>query len=325
MVRPAEIDPWPALPYREWRETCEALHLWAQIVGKYRLAQTPWLNHSWHATLYVNSCGFTTSLVPDANGAVEIAFDLVDHVLRGTNVAGASARFALEPMSVAEIHTRFVRMLTELGASSPFSGVPNEIPDSVPFAHDRAARPYDAHAVTRFFRACASVKRVFSRFRTAYLGKASPVHLFWGSFDLAVTRFSGRRAPLHPGGVPGLPDEVTREAYSHEVSSAGFWPGGGGVEFPAFYSYAYPSPPGFAEARVEPAGTSFNHKLGEFILPYDAVRSSADPEATLMAFLESTYLAAAELGQWDRRALECPMGERRRPRPLSRTTPAAAR
>lgn len=315
MPRADAIDPWPEIPYLEWRETCDALHLWVQIVGKYRLAQTPWLNHSWHATLYVNARGLTTSLVPDAGG-VEIVFDLIDHALIGTNVEGLSARFPLGPMSVARFHERFVALLGELGASTDFSGVPNEMPDPVRFTEDRAKRPYDAAAVTRFFLACALVDRVFKRFRTAFLGKVSPVHLFWGSFDLAVTHFSGRRAPLHPGGVPGLPDNVTREAYSHEVSSAGFWPGGGGVDFPAFYSYAYPSPPGFAEGRIEPAAASFNAELGEFILPYDAVRTSDDPEACLMAFLESTYGEAADLGEWNRRALECPQGRVGEPRPV---------
>lgn len=324
MAHGEPVDRWPAIPYPEWRETCDALHLWAQIVGKYRLAHTPWLNHSWHATLYVNARGFTTSLVPDAGGT-EIAFDLIDHAVIGTNLAGRSSRFSLEPMSVARFHEQFVALLGELGASTDFNGIPNEVPEPVPFAQDRVERPYDAQAVTRFFHACASVERVFKRFRTAFLGKVSPVHLFWGSFDLAVTRFSGRRAPVHPGGVPGLPDDVTREAYSHEVSSAGFWAGGGGVDFPAFYSYAYPSPQGFAEAHIEPAAASFNSQLGEFILPYEAVRTAPDPEATLMAFLDSTYRAAADLGGWERTALECSIGEPRRPRPIDPIIPAVGR
>jgi hypothetical protein len=218
-------------------------------------------------------------------------------------------------MSIAEFHARFLDLVRALGGTPEFDGQPNEVPDPIPFAEDRAARPYDAEAVTRFFQAAVVIDRVFKRFRTAYLGKASPVHLFWGSFDLAVTRFSGRRAPLHPGGVPALPDDVTQEAYSHEVSSAGFWPGGGGVDFPAFYSYAYPVPDGFADARPPPEAY-FDKNLGEFLLPYEAVRCSSDPEATLMAFLESTYGTAADLGGWDRDALECAMGEPRRPRPL---------
>lgn len=307
---------WPDIPYGPWRETSLALHLWCQIVGKYRLARSPWLNHSWHATLYVDSRGFTTSLVPDLPGGIEIAFDLVSHELVGNATNGRTGRFALGPMSVARFHERFVALLRSLGATPEFHGRPNEIPDPVRFVDDVAERPYDAEAVERFFRATASADRVFEHFRTAWLGKASPVHLFWGALDLAVTRFSGRRAPLHPGGIPALPDEITREAYSHEVSSAGFWPGGGGVDFAAFYSYAYPEPKGFADAKLAPDGATYDRKLSEFVLPYEAVRKSTDPAATLLRFLDSTYRAAAELGGWDREALECSPGEPLRPRPL---------
>jgi hypothetical protein len=274
------------------------------------------VNHSWHATLYVGARGFTTSLVPDGPGGVEVVFDLLDHIVMGAASDGRVARFPLGPMSVAEFHARFVDLVRAIGGTPAFDGRPNEVPDPVPFAEDRTERPYDADAVTRFFRATVAVDRVLRRFRTAFLGKASPVHLFWGSFDLAVTRFSGRPAPLHPGGIPALPDEVTREAYSHEVSSAGFWPGGGGSRLPAFYSYAYPAPDGFAEARVAPEAAYYDKSLGEFLLPYDAVRRAIDPEAALMAFLESTYTAAAGLGGWDRKTLECRTGEPRRPRPL---------
>jgi len=309
---------WPELPYPPWRETCDALHLYAQIVGKYRLARTPWLNHSWHATLYVNARGLTTSLVPDGPGGIEIQFDMLEHAVIGAAANGRTARFALEPMTVVGFLARFLDLVAALGGTPELHGVPNEVPDPVPFARDRQARPYDADAVSRFHQALVAIDPVLRRFRTAFLGKVSPVHLFWGSFDLAVTRFSGRPAPLHPGGVPGLPDAVTREAYSHEVSSAGFWPGGGGVNFPAFYSYAYPAPAGFAQARVQPEAAAFNGTLGEFILPYDAVRTARDPEATLMAFLDSTYRAAADLGGWDRHALECEPGEPLRPRPLRR-------
>ena len=307
---------WPDIPYGPWRETCSALHLYMQIAGKYRLARTPWVNHSWHATFYVDGRGFTTSIVPDGPGGVEIVFDLIEHAVVGTATDGRTERFALGPMSVAAFHARFVDMVRQLGGVAEFDGCPNEIPDPVPFEDDRAERPYDADAVTRFFQASVAVDRVLKRFRTAFLGKVSPVHLFWGSFDLAVTRFSGRPAPLHPGGVPALPDDVTREAYSHEVSSAGFWPGGGPIDFPAFYSYAYPAPDGFADAHVSPEAAYFDKGLGEFLLPYDAVRRADDPEATLMTFLESTYQAAADLGSWDRKALECAPGELRQPRPL---------
>jgi Family of unknown function (DUF5996) len=308
---------WPDIPYPAWRETCAALHLYTQIVGKYRLARTPWVNHSWHATLYVDARGLTTSLVPDIAAGIEISFDLLGHAVIGRATDGGRAEFPLEPMSVAEFDARFRGLIARLGGTPEFHGIPSEIPDPVPFRDDRRARPYDADAVGRFFQALVAISQVFQRFRTGYIGKVSPVHLFWGSFDLAVTRFSGRRAPLHPGGVPGLPDEVTREAYSHEVSSAGFWPGGGGADFPAFYSYAYPAPPGFAEAQPAPDGACFDRKLGEFLLPYEAVRQSGDPEAALLGFLQSTYRAAADLGGWDRAALECPIGEPLRPRPVT--------
>ena len=307
---------WPDIPYEPWRETCSALHLYLQIVGKYRLARTPWINHSWHATFYVNARGFTTSLVPDGPGDIEIIFDLLDHTVSGAATDGHRAEFPLGPMSVTDFHKRFLDLVRSIGGTADFDGRPNEVPNRVPFVEDHADRPYDAEAVTRFFHATVVVDRVLNRFRTAYIGKVSPVHLFWGSFDLAVTRFSGRTAPLHPGGIPALPDAVTREAYSHEVSSAGFWPGGGGIDFPAFYSYAYPAPAGFADACPAPDGAYFEKRLGEFVLPYDAVRRSSDPEATLMAFLQTTYDAAADLGGWDRAALECEMGVPRRPRPL---------
>ena len=238
--------PWPDIPYETWRETCSALHLYAQIVGKYRLARTPWVNHSWHATLYVDARGLTTSLVPDAEG-IEIVLNLREHVLSGRAADGRTAGFPLGPMSVAEFHFRFLETVAWLGGAAELDGRPNELPDPIPFRDDRLTRPYDADAVEQFFHALIAISRVLFRFRTGYIGKVSPVHLFWGSFDLAVTRFSGRPAPLHPGGIPFLPDDVTREAYSHEVSSAGFWPGDAQTKFPAFYSYAYPTPKGFAE------------------------------------------------------------------------------
>ena len=309
---------WPEIPLDRWQETCSALHLYAQVVGKYRLARTPWVNHSWHATFYVNARGLTTSLIPDGEG-IEIVFDLLNHAVSGEAADGRRAEIPLAPMSVAEFHAQFGELIERLGGTPEFPGGPSEVPGPIPFADDKQRRPYDAEAVTRFFRALVAIDRVFHRFRTGYVGKVSPVHLFWGAFDLAVTRFSGRAAPLHPGGIPGLPDSVTREAYSHEVSSAGFWPGGGGAPFPAFYSYAYPAPKGFADARAAPEAAHYDPKLGEFVLPYEAVRQSADPEATLMEFLQSTYRAAADLGGWDRVALECPTGEPMRPRPIRQT------
>jgi Family of unknown function (DUF5996) len=308
---------WPKIPFKAWHETCSALHLYSQIVGKYRLARTPWVNHSWHATFYVNARGLTTSLIPDASG-IEILFDLVNHAVIGEAADGRRGEIPLGPMSVAGFHTQFRELVARLGGTPEFDGRPNEVADPIPFRDDRQTRPYDAEAVTRFFEALVSINRVFFRFRTGFIGKVSPVHLFWGSFDLAVTRFSGRTAPRHPGGIPGLPDDVTREAYSDEVSSAGFWPGGGGTDFAAFYSYAYPAPKGFAEAQVAPTGAYFDRSLGEFLLPYEVVRESTDPESTLMAFLESTYQATADLGGWDRDALDCPTGQPRRPRFIGR-------
>ena len=305
------MNDWPPLPYAPWAETCEALHLWTQVVGKYRLSRAPWLNHSWHATLYVVPRGLTTGPVPDAGGTVALTLDLHAHRLVAECSSGAREGFALGPMSVAAFASRARAAVESLGGAFEIHGRPNELPDPVPFADDLVKRPYDAEAVGRFHAALVTVDRAFSRFRTGFLGKSSPSHLFWGSFDLAVTRFSGRTAPAHPGGVPHLPDEVTREAYSHEVASAGFWPGNGMVEGeaePMFYAYAYPVPDGFSDAPVEPVAARWSAELGEFLLPYEAVRASADPEAALEAFLRSTYEAAANAAGWDRAALECELG-----------------
>jgi predicted GNAT family acetyltransferase len=305
---------WPHLDYLGWRETCSALHLYLQIAGKYRLAHTPWLNHSWNATFYVSPIGLASSPIPDGPG-IEILFDLREHEVVGVSGNGRRASFALGPMTVAAFHAGFVRLVSDLGGTPSFNGQPNEVPFPVPFAEDDRDRPYDRDAVERFHRALIAVDRVFNRFRTSFLGKSSPVHLFWGSFDLAVTRFSGRRAPLHPGGVPALPDDVAREAYDREVSSAGFWPGGGGVDYPAFYAYAYPAPNGFRAATARPDAAFWHEGMSEFVLPYDAVQAAADPDADLMAFLVSTYEAAADLGGWDRDLLECAQGRPRQVRP----------
>ena len=309
------FDDWPSIPYTEWQATATALHLYTQIVGKYRLARSPWVNHSWHATLYVTPRGLTTSLIPDGTGGIEVSFDLVDHVVVGRCGDGQVETFALQPMTVAEFHGQFIEMITALGGNPKFHGRANEVPDPVPFAADDAPRPYDAGAVSRFHRALISINHVFQEFRTGFRGKVSPAHLFWGSFDLAVTRFSGRSAPAHPGGIPNLPDEVTREAYSHEVSSVGFWAGGGPIDQAAFYAYTYPSPAGFADASVKPGAAYFDKDFGEFILPYEAVRQSSDPEATLRDFLVSTYEAAAEFGDWDR-SQEYPGGQLGSPPPF---------
>ncbi len=305
---------WPDIPYAAWQPTAETLELWTQVVGKVRFACTPWLNHSWHATLYVTPRGFSTSLVPHAAGSFEMELDFLSQELRVQSSQGAERRIPLVAGTIANFHSSVLGALRELGMDIRIHGAPNERPECVPFAEDHAPREYDPDAAQRFWRATLEVHRVFSRFRTGFLGKVSPVHLFWGSFNLAVTRFSGRRAPLHPGGIPHLPDAVTREAYSHEVSSAGFWPGGNGVDHAAFYSYAYPSPPGFAAAKVNPDAAFFHAKLGEFVLPYDAVRTAKQPDEVLLAFLQSTYEAAADAGGWDRHTLECAFGEPGLPR-----------
>ncbi len=278
---------WPELPTAAWRETYETLHLWTQIVGKIRLVRTPWQNHSWHIALYVTARGLTTSPIPDGNGTFQIDFDFIDHALRISTSDGAQRQFALAGHSVASFYAAVMAALTELGIDVIIDEVPNELPDPVRFSQDSQHASYDPDAVGRLFQILVNVDRVLKQFRTGFLGKASPVHFFWGSFDLAVTRFSGRRAPRHPGGVPHLSDDVATEAYSHEVSSAGFWPGSGAIDYPAFYCYAYPEPAGFRAAKVHPDAAFFSEALGEFILPYDAVRTAANPDQALLEFLHS--------------------------------------
>ena len=304
------------MTYAAWSDTCTTLHLWTQIVGKIRLALTPWLNHSWHITLHVTGRGLGTPLISTGERDLQLEFDFIDHVLWLRTSDGHFRQLMLRPVPVAEFYADLLQALSELGIDVHINEIPNELPDVIPFHEDRTHGSYDREFANRFWRVLLRSHEVFSYFRTSFLGKASPVHFFWGSFDLAVTRFSGRRAPLHPGGVPHLPDAVAREAYSHEVSSAGFWPGGGPIDYAAFYSYAYPGPDGFATASVRPAQAFFSRELGEFILSYDVVRTAREPEHTLMEFLQSTYLAAAELGQWDRANLECPSGKIGRPRLL---------
>jgi len=300
---------WRELPTAAWRDTCATVQLWTQIVGKIRLTKSPWLNHSWHVTLYVTPRGLTTSPVPDGARTFQIDFDFVDHRLRIATSDGAHRDFALPGHSVASFHAATLAALAELGIAIAIDEMPNELPDPVKFSEDTAHASYDADAVGRFLQILVNSDRVFKQFRTGFLGKASPVHFFWGSFDLAVTRFSGRRAPRHPGGVPNLPDAVAHEAYSHEVSSAGFWPGSGAIDYPAFYCYAYPEPPGFRAAKVRPEAAFFSDALSEFILPYDAVRTASDPDKALLDFLQSTYEAAANAAKWDRGALECDPGK----------------
>jgi uncharacterized protein DUF5996 len=300
---------WPELPTAAWCETYDTLHLWTQIVGKIRFARSPWLNHSWHVALYVTARGLTTSPIPEGTRAFQIDFDFIDHVLRISDSDGAQRQFALAGLSVASFYAAVMAALAELGIHVAIDEMPNELPEPIRFPLDRTHATYDPDSVRRLFRILVNADRAFKQFRTGFLGKASPVHFFWGSFDLAVTRFSGRRAPRHPGGVPNLPDAVACEAYSHEECSAGFWPGSGAIDYPAFYSYAYPEPKGYREIKVRPDAAFFSEALGEFILPYDAVRIADDPDKTLLEFLQSTYEAAADCATWDRETLECPLGQ----------------
>jgi hypothetical protein len=298
-------DPrWPALPLAEWAATCGTLHRWLQIVGKIRMVETPPVNHWWHTTLYVSPRGLTTSAIPALPRAFEIEFDFIDHLLVIRCDDGNTRRMELRPRSVADFYRELREHLRDLTLDAPIHPRPNELPDAIPFDRDELHASYDREYVHRFWRILVSADRVFREYRGPFLGKCSPVHLFWGAVDLAVTRFSGRPAPAHPGGIPNLPDRVTREAYSHEVSSAGFWPGGGAIDYPAFYSYAYPQPPGFAAAPVRPAEAFYSKELGEFVLPYDVVRQAGAPDAVLLEFLQSTYEAAADAAGWDRAALE---------------------
>jgi hypothetical protein len=304
---------WPALPIDAWKETAATLHLWTQIVGKIRLTFTPWLNHGWHVPLYVTPKGLSTTSIPYGQRAFELSFDFNKHVLDIDVSDGGQRRLALRPQTVAHFYTAVVSALADLGIAVAINEHPCEIAGAINFSRDHVHAAYDPECVHRFWQVLLQVDRVFKQFRTGFIGKASPVHFFWGSFDLAVTRFSGRVAPAFEGRTPGLALSVMREAYSHEVSSAGFWPGAPGVSDACFYSYAYPQPEGFRAMRIEPAEASFSEALGEFVLPYAAVRAAVDPDAMLLAFLNSTYMAAAERAHWDRSALECSLGEPRVP------------
>jgi hypothetical protein len=296
-------DIWPSLPLAEWRDTCATLHMWTQVVGKIRLVQAPMINHWWQVPLYVTCRGLTTSPMPYGARTFQIDFDFIDHRLVINVSDGRCDGFALTPMSVADFHREVMGRLRALGLEVRIWTMPVEVADPIPFEADRAHASYDADAAQRFWRILVQADRVLTDFRAAFVGKVSPVHFFWGSFDLAVTRFSGRRAPVHPG-APNIADQVTRDAYSDEVSSCGYWPGGGAYDDAAFYAYAYPAPAGFGDADVRPASAFFKRDAGEFLLPYGAMRQSRDPDADLLAFAESTYIAAADLGGWDRAALE---------------------
>jgi hypothetical protein len=302
----SRAEHWPSLPFAAWAETYATLHLWTQIVGKVRLVQTPWTNHSWHVTLYVTGRGLTTSPIPYGARTFQIDFDFIDHEVVVSSSDGRTARIRLRAEPVSAFYRALMGQMAALDIRVDIARRPNEVPDPVPFDRDDAPRAYDPEYANRFWRALVQADRVFKIFRARFIGKSSPVHFFWGAPDLAVTRFSGRPAPVHPGGIQNLPDRVTQEAYSHEVSSCGFWAGGGSVQSPVFYSYAYPEPSGFSTARVQPDAAFYSAGFREFMLPYDAVRESASPDDTLLDFLQTTYSAAADLGGWDRRALERP-------------------
>ncbi len=289
---------WPALPLASWQDTCETLHMWAQMVGKVRLALTPAVNHWWHVPLYVNARGLTTSAIPYRGGAFELEFDFLEHQLVLRTAAGREQSLLLIARPVADFYRDFMNMLRDAGIEVKIWRMPVEVPDPIPFDEDFTHASYDRDAVRRFWRILLSAQTIFHEFRSAFIGKSSPVHFFWGSFDLAVTRFSGRRAPERPGA-----DAITREAYSHEVSSVGFWPGAG-LGDPAFYSYAAPEPQGFSAATVRPTAAHYDPQFREFILMFDDVRNAASPSAALLDFCNSTYEAAATLAQWDRETLE---------------------
>jgi len=295
---------WPRLPSGQWGDTVETLHMWTQVVGKVRMEISPWVNHSWSVPLYLNARGFTTSTIPYGARTFEIDFDFVDHVLPIRASDGQTNVLTLQPKSVAQFYHELLETLSEMGLDVSIHTVPNEIPDPIAFPEDEVHRTYHSEHAHSLWSALVQADRVMKVFRARFTGKVSPVHFFWGSFDLAVTRFSGREAPAHPGGVPGLPDEITREAYSHEVTSCRFWPGNREAPDPIFYAYAYPMPEGFSESSVKPAAAFWLEDLGEFALPYEVVRTSDAPDATLDAFFESTHAAAADLARWDREHLE---------------------
>jgi hypothetical protein len=296
--------PWPKINFEKLSDTLATVHLWTQIVGKIRLKMMPWMNHSWHVSLYVSPRGLTTGSMPFALGLFQIEFDFIAHELVITSSTGHTESIKLTAGSVADFHRKVFQKLKQMGIEVHIHEKPNELEEAIPFPDDDQHRPYDAAEMNNLWQVFIKVDRVFTTFRAGFAGKNSPVHLFWGAFDLAVTRFSGRPAPKHPGGAPNMPDEIMQEAYSHEVSSCGFWPGNAQSPVPIFYSYCYPAPLAFADQQVEPASAFYSQEMGEFILPYEAVQQSENPEATLMQFLRSTYRTAALTGNWDP-SLEC--------------------
>ncbi len=301
---PSVYNIWPSLPLAAWQDTYSTLHRWTQIVGKIRLALAPKLNHWWQSTLYITPRGLTTSSIPYENRTFQINFDFLDHQLEIQTSDGITKRMALAPYSVADFYQKVMGILSEMGIEVRIWTMPQEVAEPILFEQDYEHTAYDPEYAQRFWRILVQADRVMTAFRARFIGKSSPVHFFWGSFDLAVTRFSGRRAPEHPGGVPHMADWVTREAYSHEVSSCGFWPGGGPFVEPIFYAYAYPAPEGFRDHPVQPKEAFYSEEMQEFVLPYEVVRQADDPDTVLLAFLQSTYEAAANLGHWERVGLE---------------------
>jgi hypothetical protein len=296
--------PWPRLAYADWRKTYETLHRWTQIVGKVRVRNEPWTNHSWSSTLYVTSRGLSTLAIPNGALNFSIEFDFIAHRLVVQSSDGDEQVLDLKTVNVSEFYFWLMDVLDEWGIDTQFSPKPNELIDDTAFSVDKEHHTYDPKHARTLFQVLVSAQNVFKNFRCGFEGKTSPIHFFWGSFDLAVTRFSGRTAPQHPGGIPHLPDRVTRDAYSHEVSSCGFWPGNEAFPHAAFYSYAYPEPEGFSKAQIAPSGAIYHPELREFLLPYDYVRNSSAPEQMILEFLDSTFRAASDLGNWDRAVLE---------------------
>ncbi len=297
--------PWPIIRFDDWKDTLATVHLWTQIVGKIRLRTMPWLNHSWHVTLYISPYGLSTGSMPYQHGIFQIDFDFIHHQLLITTNTGGKETLKLQPITVANFYNALFEKLQALDIDVTIYTVPSELEAAIPFEEDHIHQSYDAQQIENFWQALIKIHNVFTRFRARFTGKCSPVHFFWGAFDLAVTRFSGRDAPKHPGTAPNMPAVVMQEAYSKEVSSCGFWPGSEQYPHASFYAYCYPAPPAFGEQVVQPNGAFYSQEMGEFLLPYDVVQQAANPEATLLAFLQSTYEAAANTGNWDRKALEC--------------------
>ena len=296
---------WPELKFADLKKTLETVQLWSQIIGKIRLVKTPWLNHSWHVTLYVSATGLTTGSIPYEHGIFQIDFDFIAHQLIITSSTGKREQIDLIPRTVANFYKEIFEKLAIMGIDVEIYAKPNEIEVAIPFEKDDIHFEYDKDQMNLYWQALVKIESVFTRFRAKFRGKCSPVHLFWGAFDLAVTRFSGREAPVHPGGAPNMPVKVMQEAYSHEVSSCGFWSGADSFPHPVFYAYCYPTPEEYKSQNVKPEQAVYNNDLGEFMLRYDDVRNSADPKGALLDFLQSTYVAAANTGNWDRKSLEC--------------------